>query len=371
MSKSPKWIASGVLGLVALAALAVLSVTLFTTQPTASVRAAPVPVVSLAQVTAAAPAATPTVTTRPNVVAKADVSQYLDNFSKSLATKLGVSEDRLNSAFADAVGETVDQAVKDGQLEANTATMIKAAAKAGFKQLLPLLTKAVSNSDNSGIVSAKVVGKDSSNDTYNQLLGPAVDEVAKLLNTTPEDLKKKLGSGQSLAEIAQAQKVEVQQVKDTILNSIKTQLDALVAGGKMIQAQADDIYKGASNVADKFINAKPGEADTKNQMFNPKALLIPALQHIASLLKTTPDDLLDKLKLGQSLAEIAQSQKVEVQQVKDALLADMKTQLDIAVKAGNLTQAQEDDFYKMASDFIDRFVNNKPEINATPGGKNG
>ncbi len=366
MSKSRKWIAGGILGLVALAAIVVLTATLLTTQPAAAVSAALAPAISLEQVAAAAPTVTPTVTARPNVAAKTDVNQYLDNLIKSFAAKLGVSEDKLNSAFADTVSETVDQAVKDGKLDANTATMIKATTKDGFKQLLPFLNNVVSNS---GAASAKAAGKDGSNDSYNPLLGPAVDAVAKLLNITPEDLKKKLGSGQSLSDIAETQKVDVQKVKDTILNSIKTQLDALVASGKMTQAQADDLYKGASNVADKFINAKPGEADTKNQMFNPKALLLPALQHVATLLNTTPNDLLDKLKMGQSLAEIAQAQKVDVQKVKDALLADMKTQLDAAVKAGSLTQAQADNFYKMASDLIDRFVNNKPDANATPGGK--
>jgi len=66
-----------------------------------------------------------------------DGSQYLDAFNRSFASHLGVSEDKLNSAYSAAINETLDQMVKDGVLNQTEITKIREAAKAGPKAFLP------------------------------------------------------------------------------------------------------------------------------------------------------------------------------------------------------------------------------------------
>jgi hypothetical protein len=66
------------------------------------------------------------------------------------------------------------------------------------------------------------------------------------------------------------------------------------------------------------------------------------LDAAAKALGTTTPDLVNQLRSGKTLTQIAQSKNVSVQTVKDAVLAALKTELGQAVSAGRITQAQAD-----------------------------
>lgn len=55
------------------------------------------------------------------------------------------------------------------------------------------------------------------------------------------------------------------------------------------------------------------------------------------------DDLVTAVKAGQSLAAIAGAHGVDPQKVIDALVADGRSEIDAALKAGKLTQAKADE----------------------------
>jgi heme oxygenase len=54
-----------------------------------------------------------------------------------------------------------------------------------------------------------------------------------------------LRSGQTLTQIAQARKVDVQSVKSATLTALKAQLSQAVSAGRLTQAQADQILAEA------------------------------------------------------------------------------------------------------------------------------
>ena len=63
---------------------------------------------------------------------------------------------------------------------------------------------------------------------------------------------------------------------------------------------------------------------------------------VAKALNMKPEDLMAQLKAGKTLKQVIEGQGSTVAKVVDVLYADLKTRLDAAVKAGKLTQAQED-----------------------------
>jgi hypothetical protein len=97
---------------------------------------------------------------------------------------------------------------------------------------------------------------------------------------------------------------------------------------------------------------------------NPKSLLEAALPVAAKVLKLDYPDLQKRLQSGQSLAEIAKTQGVDLQQVKASLLSSFKTQLGAAIQSGQLTQPQADQTYKAAIPFIDSFVVSTVVVNS-------
>jgi hypothetical protein len=72
-----------------------------------------------------------------------------------------------------------------------------------------------------------------------------LESAAKALNLSIVQLDTELRSGKTLTEIATAQKVSLETVKNAVLASLKTQLAAAVKAGSLTQAQADQIQKNA------------------------------------------------------------------------------------------------------------------------------
>jgi hypothetical protein len=68
----------------------------------------------------------------------------------------------------------------------------------------------------------------------------------------------------------------------------------------------------------------------------------------AKALGLTSEELRTQVQSGKTITEIAAAKKVDVKTVQAAVLAAYKTQLDAAVKAGKLTQAQADERLKAA-----------------------
>ncbi len=65
------------------------------------------------------------------------------------------------------------------------------------------------------------------------------DDVATLLKMTAEEIQAERQAGKSLAEIAASKGISTDELVSKIVDAKKVQLDALVADGKLSQAQAD------------------------------------------------------------------------------------------------------------------------------------
>ena len=65
------------------------------------------------------------------------------------------------------------------------------------------------------------------------------ESLAKALDMTVDELKTELMSGKTIAQIAEAQKVDIDDVKKALVADAKTHLAEEVASGKHTQAEAD------------------------------------------------------------------------------------------------------------------------------------
>ena len=83
------------------------------------------------------------------------------------------------------------------------------------------------------------------------------------------------------------------------------------------------------------------------------------LDAAAKALTITTSDLKTQLKAGKSIADVASAKQIDLQTVKDAILAAVKNELATRVADKKITQAQADARYNKVSDNIDKLVNAK------------
>ncbi len=74
-----------------------------------------------------------------------------------------------------------------------------------------------------------------------------------------EALKEELHDGNSLADVATAQGMEVETFKSELLAAIEADLDAKVAEGEISQETADDVLAKITESIDRIVDKVPGE----------------------------------------------------------------------------------------------------------------
>jgi polyhydroxyalkanoate synthesis regulator phasin len=88
----------------------------------------------------------------------------------------------------------------------------------------------------------------------------------------------------------------------------------------------------------------------------------------ATVLGLELEELVDELKDGKTLAEVAEEQGMAVDKLTAAMLPEVRQELDALVAEGKLTEEQADAIYGRVEENIDRIVNAQGRLLPGPGG---
>lgn len=167
--------------------------------------------------------------------------------------------------------------------------------------------------------------------------------VAKAIGISEADLNTALAGGQTIAAVAKAHNVALQTVIDALVADGMSELQAQVANGSITQAQADAMKSEVTQRAtDQVDNSFAGGRGPGGPGGFGHDEAVSDTSVLAKAIGISETDLKTALASGQTVAAVAKAHSVDVQTVIDALVADSKSELAAAVKAGTLTQAQAD-----------------------------
>ena len=150
----------------------------------------------------------------------------LGTFLGRVAEKLGISEEEFEAVIDEARTELIDEAVAEGRLTEEQAERLQ---ERGF----PFAGGRMGH------------GR-----------GRVIEAAAEVLGVTQEELKDELKDGSSLAEVAEAQGISVDDFKAELLNQLQALLDSDVADGTLIQEQADNIFGCAEEKIDSILSGE-------------------------------------------------------------------------------------------------------------------
>jgi uncharacterized protein YidB (DUF937 family) len=178
-----------------------------------------------------------------------------------------------------------------------------------------------------------------------------LDVAAEALGISEDDLRDALRDGQTIAEVAEAEGVDVQTVIDALVAEATARIDDAVADGDL---DADDAEELKADLPDRITDLVNGEGFPLGPGFRHGRLGLGAdLDVAAEALGISEDDLRDALRDGQTIAEVAEAEGVDVQTVIDALVAEATARIDDAVADGDL---DADDAEELKADLPDRIT---------------
>ena len=265
------------------------------------------------------------------------------------AKQLGIEPAKLTQALQQALKNRVDDLVAQGVLTKEQGDALKQRLDAAGVPLLsgPLLGPR--GFDRGGFGSAFRL--------FGRHVQAGVEDAAAYLGLSQEALREQLRDGKSLADIAKAQGKSVDGLVDALVKDETARLDQAVKDGRLTDGQRDEIVANLEEKLTALVNAQPPAFGFK---FGHGAFLPSRganLDEAATYLGLSEDALEQQLRDGKTLAEVAKAQGKSVGGLVDALVADEKQELQDAVDAGRLTDAQRDRIVQGLERRVTDFVN--------------
>ena len=200
--------------------------------------AAAAPTTQSATAQAAATPGTSNSTTQPQT----DV--YYNLYLQNLATSLGVTQGKLTTSMTQAAKDTIAQAVKDGKLTQAQADSLNQRidqmalnGQYGFEGF----------GHGPGFGGPGFGGHGEGAPISSTTMSNVETAVAAKLGLTSAQLTTDFQSGQTIATLAASKNVALADIKTTIINTVKPDLDAAVKAGTLTQAQEDSIVQNIQN----------------------------------------------------------------------------------------------------------------------------
>lgn len=193
------------------------------------------------------------------------------------------------------------------------------------------------------LVAAPAIAQDETTDTENSArqLAPRGHRhgkfitVVDVLGIEAEELRERLAAGETIADIAAAEGIDVEDVIDALVADAQERLDEAVAEERLTADEAEDRLTDIEDRVTDFVNGELTFPDRHRH--GPGGF---ATGTVADVLGLEPAELAEQLEAGSTLADIAAEQGVAVDDLATAMLEPVYERIDAAVDSGDLTQEE-------------------------------
>jgi DNA-binding CsgD family transcriptional regulator len=209
---------------------------------------------------------------------------------------------------------------------------------AGLFAISLILSSTVVTQGTSSIALAKGLGTSSSlkmpSNDHERKAFPIIEEAATILGLQADKIKQSLSEGKSLLDIAKEQSMSEADFSNRLLAVRTSKVDEAVKAGKITQEKADHVKARMQEHISFMIHSKNLQdlhsMDQKKRFSNEaKQMMSPA--KLSLILGIPEDKLVEQLKAGKSIAEIAQAQGISKQQLIDKIKEQLTPFLEKAV----------------------------------------
>ena len=193
------------------------------------------------------------------------------------------------------------------------------------------------------------------------------ETLAEVLGVDVETLRTEFAAGKSIADIAAEQGIEIDTVVDALISELETHLDEHVADGSLTEDEAADKLANAEAMISERVNEVP-QMGGRGHGFRPGAQLSAT---VLDMLGVDAATLREAFAAGQTVADVASENGVDVNDIVSALVDERATHLAEHVVDGSLTQEEADEKLADAEAMITERLNTVPQagVDGERGGK--
>jgi ribosomal protein S20 len=186
--------------------------------------------------------------------------------------------------------------------------------------------------------------------------GPKLEAAAQALGLSEDDLRTRLREGNTIAQVAQAQGVDVQTVIDAMVAAANARIDQEVQEGELTAEEANERKANLPESITRLVNeGKPRGGGPHGRG--------PKLEAAAEALGVSEEELREQLRDGKTIAQVAEDRDVDKQQVIDAMVAAATERIDQKVQEGDLAAEEANERKADLEERITTLVNEGPRRN--------
>lgn len=185
------------------------------------------------------------------------------------------------------------------------------------------------------------------------------ETLATALGVDAETLRSELAAGKSIADIAEEQGIEIDAVVEALIADVETHLAEHVADGSLTEDEAaDKLANAEAKIAEKVTEART--LDGRGPGFRRGA---PLSSTVIEMLGVDAAALREALAAGQSVADVANENGVDLDDIVSTLVDEKAAHLAEHIADGSLTEEEAADKLANAETMITERLNTVP----TPG----
>ncbi len=183
------------------------------------------------------------------------------------------------------------------------------------------------------------------------------ETLAEVLGVDVETLRAEFAAGKSIADVAAEQGIEIDSVVDALISELEAHLDEHVADGSLTEDEAADKLANAEAMISERVNEVP-KMGGRGRGFRPGAKMSTT---VLDMLGVDAATLREAFAAGQTVADVASENGVDVNDIVSALVDERATHLAEHVADGSLTQEEADEKLADAEAMITERLNTVPQ----------
>jgi len=189
--------------------------------------------------------------------------------------------------------------------------------------------------------------------------GEQMATVAEVIGVDAEALREAFAAGQSVADVAEANGVALDDVVAAVVAEMETHLAEHVAEGKLAQSEADAKLADAADKVTERLSSVPAERGMGERR-GPGGRGGEQMATVAEVIGVDAEALREAFAAGQSVADVAEANGVALDDVVAAVVAEMETHIAEHVAEGELTQEEADAKLADAADTVTERLSSVP-----------